>query len=47
MKVGDYVRFDYHRLSTPIQIAKITETHYDSEDFLDITRDKLEQWNNG
>ena len=32
MKVGDYVRFDYHRVSTPIQIAKITETHYDSED---------------
>ena len=22
-------------------------TNYDSEDFLDITRDKLEQWNNG
>nr|DAP08606.1 MAG TPA: hypothetical protein [Bacteriophage sp.] len=22
-------------------------THYDSKDFLDITRDKLEQWNNG
>ena len=32
MKVGDYVRFDYHRVSTPIQIAKITETHYDNED---------------
>ena len=32
MKVGDYVRFDYHKVSVPIQIAKITETHYDSED---------------
>ena len=32
MKVGDYVRFDYHRASIPIQIAKITEIHYDSED---------------
>jgi len=31
IKVGDYVRFDYHRVSIPIQIAKITEIHYDSE----------------
>lgn len=28
MKVGDYVRFDYHRISVPIQIARITEAHY-------------------
>ena len=32
MNVGDYVRFDYHRVSVPIQIARITETHYDDED---------------
>ena len=32
MKVGDYVRFDYHRVSVPIQIARIIETHYDNED---------------
>lgn len=32
MKVGDYVRFDYHRISVPIQIARITEVHYDITD---------------
>ena len=32
MKVGDYVRFDYHRISIPIQIAKVIESHYDNED---------------
>lgn len=28
MEVGDYVRFDYHRVTVPIQIARITEAHY-------------------
>ena len=32
MKVGDYVRFDYYKVSVPIQIARITESHYDEED---------------
>ncbi|NLE03623.1 MAG: hypothetical protein GX638_02325 [Crenarchaeota archaeon] len=32
MKVGDYVRFDYHRVTVPIQIARITEVHYDITD---------------
>ena len=32
MKIGDYVRFDYHRISVPIQIAKVIESHYDNED---------------
>ena len=32
MKVGDYVRFDYHRVTVPIQIAKVIESHYDNED---------------
>lgn len=32
MKVGDYVRFDYHRITVPIMIAKITEEHSGNED---------------
>lgn len=32
MEVGDYVRFDYHRVTVPIQIAKVIESHYDNED---------------
>ena len=32
MKVGDYVRFDYHRVTVPIQIANVIESHYDNED---------------
>ena len=29
LKVGMYVRFDYHRVTVPIQIAKIKEKYYD------------------
>lgn len=29
LKEGMYVRFDYHRVTVPIQIGKITEVHYD------------------
>lgn len=32
MKDGDYVRFDYHKVSVPIMIARIIESHYDDED---------------
>lgn len=32
MKVGDYVRFDYHRVSIPIQIAQIEDIFYDEEE---------------
>lgn len=28
LKVGMYVRFDYHRVTVPIQIAKIKEKYY-------------------
>ena len=29
LKVGMYVRFNYHRVTVPIQIAKIKEKYYD------------------
>ena len=29
LEVGMYVRFDYHRVTVPIQIGKITEVHYE------------------
>ena len=29
LEVGMYVRFDYHRLTVPIQISKIEEKHYE------------------
>ena len=32
MEVGDYVRFDYHRITVPIMIAKIIEKHLGNED---------------
>lgn len=38
MKVGDYVRFDYHRVSMPIQIARIEYIFYDEEEKYNIYR---------
>jgi hypothetical protein len=32
LEVGMYVRFDYHRVTVPIQIGKITEVHYDEDE---------------
>lgn len=32
MNVGDYVRFDYHRASIPIQIVRIEDIFYDEEE---------------
>ena len=29
LEVGMYVRFDYHRVTIPIQISKIKEKHYE------------------
>ena len=29
LEVGMYVRFDYHRVTVPIQISKIKEKHYE------------------
>lgn len=32
LNVGDYARFDYHRISVPIQISKIKEKEFDKDE---------------
>lgn len=36
MKVGDYVRFNFYRISVPIHISKIIDINYDEQEYINL-----------
>lgn len=36
MKVGDYVRFNFFRISVPIHISKIIDINYDEQEYINL-----------